>query len=264
MATSPRWLQVLLGAAVSLGLLGLTTGAGVVPPASPASPAAAPVDEPVDDAPPPPPVSAGVRIDFTDFGEGTIEQWLKGKGFDFEYGAQSRREIGLAADAEGLKLTALKRTRGFFVRDGEDVGAFRRVKIEWGVKRYPDGACYSCESYNEALMVYVFFGRDKLYSGGFGVPNAPYFLGLYLNRTDERNVPYKGRYYHRGGRFICVGGPEHDQRLVSELDLESAFNQAFDLDQLPPISGFALGVDTTDSGDRGQAEAFIKSLEFLP
>lgn len=250
MTTPARWVLVLMGAAL------LTPGA--------APPAVAPGDEPDTPDAPAPEAPGSHRVDFTDFGEGPVEDWLKGKGFDLEYGAQSRKEIGLAADAEGLRLSALRRTRGFFVREGEEVGAFGRVRIEWGVDKYPDGACYSCETFNEAIMVYVFFGTKKLYSGGFGVPNAPYFLGLYLGRGDEQNVAYKGRYYHRGGRFVCVGNPDQEQLTVTEFDLAAAFKQAFGADEVPAITGYAVGVDTTDSGDRGRAAAFIKSLEFLP
>ena len=80
---------------------------------------------------------------------------------------------------------------------------------------------------NEALMLYIFFGTKKLSSGNVLVPNSPYSIGLFLCQNDQVNVPYKGRYFHAGGRFVCLGKPRPGEMIVSEFDLESSVQELF-------------------------------------
>jgi hypothetical protein len=51
--------------------------------------------------------------------------------------------------------------------------------------------------------------------------------------------------------------------VVSEYDLIAAFKRKYEKDEVPIISGIALAIDTTKSGEDGKAAAFIKSIEFL-
>lgn len=57
-------------------------------------------------------------------------------------------------------------------------------------------------------MLYVFFGTDKISSGHVLIPNSPYFIGFFLCQNDQIDFPYKGRYFHAGGRFVCLGKPK--------------------------------------------------------
>jgi hypothetical protein len=86
---------------------------------------------------------------------------------------------------------------------------------------------------------------------------------LFLCKDDKLNTPYIGRYYHEGGRFVCLGHPEPSQTVVSEFDLVTAFRTYFEKDEVPPISGINFGVDTSDAGDGGRAAAFIRRIEFI-
>jgi hypothetical protein len=79
-------------------------------------------------------------------------------------------------------------------------------------------------------MLYIFFGRDKVSSGQFAIPALPYFIGLFLGQEEQLNTPYKGRYFHAGGRFVCVGNPEPHETVRSEFDLLTAFQTYFGKD----------------------------------
>ncbi len=207
--------------------------------------------------------SVNFSIDFTDHEDGTVDDWLQTKGFKFERDAKNRQKIDLFVDARGLNLDARTRVSGFLFRQGVDLKASNRIRVDWGVSKYPRNTGYELKKNNEALMVYVFFGYAKTASGSLIVPDSPYFIGLYLGEADRVNKPYKGRYFHKGGRFVCLGNPEPGEAVVSQFDLRDAFRSYFGKTEVPLISGVSLGVDTTAAADRGRAAAFIRRIEFL-
>ena len=202
-------------------------------------------------------------IDFSDYSEGSVETWLESKGFVFEKDAKKRDLIELDVNDNGLVIEARKKVRGFLFNESVDVENYSTVKIDWGILKYPEGASYEKGVNNEALMVYIFFGYDKISSGHLLIPNSPYFIGLYLGENDTVDKAYKGRYFHKGGRFVCVGNPKPGEMVTTEFNLVSAFKAYFEKDELPVITGISLSVDTTSSGDGGKAGAFINSIEFL-
>ena len=112
-------------------------------------------------------------------------------------------------------------------------------------------------------MLYVFFGTEKISSGHALIPNSPYFIGLFLCQDEEIDFPYKGRYFHTGGRFVCLGKPKPNEAVVSEFDLDTAFKRYFEKNRTPDITGIGLGIDTSKAGGGGTAAAFIKSIEFI-
>lgn len=112
-------------------------------------------------------------------------------------------------------------------------------------------------------MIYIFFGYDKISSGSFLIPNSPYFIGLFLCEDEKVNFPYEGRYFQKGGRFVCLGKPKPGEMVISEFDLITAFQTYFEKDEIPVISGISLAIDTRKSKGGGKAAAFIKSVEFI-
>jgi hypothetical protein len=202
-------------------------------------------------------------IDFTDYSEGSVEAWLKSKGFKFEKDARDRTKLDLDVDDSSLHVEAKKPVQAFMVDEAANVKDYSKVRIEWGILKYPRGASYAKKINNEALMIYIFFGTDKVSSGSFLIPNSPYFIALYLCEDEKIGYPYKGRYFHKSGRFICLGKPSPNKTIVSEFDLVRAFKTYFSENEIPAISGISLAVDTTKSGDRGKAAAFLKSIEFI-
>jgi hypothetical protein len=202
-------------------------------------------------------------IDFSDYEEGPIEEWLEKKGFELEEAAKDRKKLDLDVDEGALFFEAKKPIMALIVKESADLGKYSKIKIEWGAIKYPKGASYEGKAKNEALLVLVFFGDEKISSGHLAIPDSPYFIGLFLGRHDKLNKAYKGNYYHEGGRFVCLGNPKPGETVISEFDLFDAFKRYFQKDEVPNISGVALEVDTTSSDDDGRAVAFIHRIEFL-
>jgi hypothetical protein len=204
------------------------------------------------------------RLDFSDYDGGSLETWLESKGFKFEEAAKDPKALKLSVQDGGLVLEAKERLRGFLFKDSMKIKNFSKVRLEWGILKYPEGASYEKQIRNEALMVYISFGHEKLPSGLLVLPDVPYFIGLFLCKDDKLNTPYIGRYYHEGGRFVCLAHAEPQQTIVSEFDLVTAFRTYFEKDEVPPISAINLGVDTSDAGNGGKAAAYVRSIEFIP
>ena len=108
-------------------------------------------------------------------------------------------------------------------------------------------------------MIYVYFGHERLPSGTMFVPSSPYFIGLFPGAEEEIKKPYTGRYFSKGGRFICLANPEPGETITSEFDLDEGFKECFGKDKTVPfISGLALEVETSKTG---HSKAFIKKIE---
>jgi len=202
-------------------------------------------------------------IDFSDYTEGSVDEWLREKGFAFERDARDRKKIDLDVGEDGLILEAKGPAFGIIVNEGVDLEQFTSIRLEWGIIQYPEGASYEKGIRNEALMVIVFFGYDKISSGHFLIPNAPYFIGFFLGREEEVGKGHTGRYFKKGGRYVCLGNPQAGETVVSKYDLISAFKRKFEPNEVPLISGIAMAIDTLSSGGGGRSAAFIKSIEFL-
>ncbi len=191
------------------------------------------------------------------------KQWLESSGFRLEKDAKRPAKVTLEATARGLSIRTKDHAFGVLANDRIKVERYARIRLIWGVEQYPEGASYAEGVNNEALMVYVFFGEESQSSGHLFVPDGPFFIGLYLCRNDTVRHAYKGKYYHKGGRFVCLDRPAPGESVVSELDLREAFRAYYGDGDVPPISGIALGFDTTDSGNGGRADAFIERIEFV-
>jgi hypothetical protein len=202
-------------------------------------------------------------LDFSGYTGGSVEKWLETHNFKFEKDAKNRRLLGLSITGQGLELTANGRLTGFILNDSVNLNHVTRLRIKWGIRQYPHETSYEKQLNNEALMVYFFFGKEKVSSGHILIPDSPYFIGLFLCQEEQINFPYKGRYFHTGGRFVCLGKPPAGEMVVSEFDLDRGFKNYFGKEQTPGITGIALGVDTSKAGDSGKAAAFLKSIEFF-
>jgi hypothetical protein len=208
--------------------------------------------------------NAAYKLDFSDYRGDSIETWLESKGFKFEEAAKDPDALKLSVQNGALVLEAKERLRGFLFKDSMELKNFSKVRLEWGILKYPEGASYEKQVRNEALMVYISFGQEKLPSGLLVLPDVPYFIGLFLCKDDKLHTPYTGRYYQEGGRFVCLAHAEPQQTIISEFDLATAFRTYFERAEVPPISGINLGVDTSDAGDGGKAAAYVKTIEFIP
>jgi hypothetical protein len=204
-----------------------------------------------------------LTIDFSGYAGEPIDEWLQSRGFKFEDAAKDRDRLALSVQNGALVLEAKEQLRGFIIKNGLDLAPVSKVRLEWGVIKYPEGASYEQNIRNEAIMVYVFFGEEKISSGHLLYPDLPYFIGLYLCKDDRLKMPYKSDYYQEGGRFVCLGDPAPHETVVSEFDLRDAFQKYFEKTDVPPISGLAIEIDTSSSGDEGKASGYIRRIAFL-
>jgi len=211
----------------------------------------------------PEPQEAQFTVNFSAYTGGPVDEWLGTRGFKFEKDAKNRTLLGLSIIDRTLELSANGRLTGFILNDSINLDNVGRVRINWGVRRYPEEASYEKKVNNEALMLYIFFGKEKISSGHVLIPNSPYFIGLFLCQDEQVNLPYMGRYFHAGGRFVCLGKPYPGEMVVSEFDLDRRFKTYFRKQQTPCITGIGFGVDTSKAGGGGKGAAFIKSIEFF-
>ncbi len=202
-------------------------------------------------------------MDFSDYAQGPIEVWLRAKGFRFAHGARDPELLEFSFRDGALHVEAKGHVRGFLVNEAVTVERFSSIRLHWGIIKYPANASYERGIHNEALMVYVLFGQEKLPSGQIGIPDLPYFIGLFLGETEKINTPYMGKYFQEGGRFVSVGNPPPHQTIMSEFDLIAAFHTYFGKADVPMISGIGLGVDTSASAGDGKAAAYLHRIEFL-
>jgi hypothetical protein len=204
-------------------------------------------------------------IRFSDHASGSVDSWMRGKGFVFEQDARNRAQVDLRAAPNGLLVNAKRPSFGFMPNESVNLSDFSFVEIDWGVTRFPAGASYEQGIRNEALMVIVFLGDERQSSGSMFIPDSPYFIGLFICHGDDRvNHPYVGSYFKKSGRYVCVDRPKPGELVTTRFNLFEAFHAYFDKDRKedPGISGIALALDTKKAGDGGVAEAFIREIRF--
>jgi hypothetical protein len=199
-------------------------------------------------------------VDFTGFSGGPVLNWLGSKGFVPKQDASNARRVVYSASPSALTLETKTRAFGLLLNEME-VRDYSRVRIEWGVNAFPPGASYEKGIRAQAIMVYIFFGNERHASGSLFIPNSPYFLALYLCETEATNKPFKGRYHHASGRFICVERPQLDATVATDFPIAEMFRRIFGKEP-PDISGIGLAIDTANVKGTGIAKSFIKKIEF--
>jgi hypothetical protein len=207
---------------------------------------------------------AGVAydVDFTGYKSGPVLDWLKRKGFVAKQDAGNKSKIVLSVRDDALVLEAKRRALGLLLNE-KDVPGSGRIRIEWGVDAFPEGVSYDKGIRSEPIMVYTFFGKKKVSSGSLLVPDSPYFIGLFLCEAGRTDHPYTGRYFKAGGRYVCVTVAKVGEAVVSEFDLGKAAEAYFKLSEVPPISGFAIGIDTDNAKGRATAKSYVRKIEYL-
>ena len=81
-------------------------------------------------------------IDFSGYTGGSVEKWLVTRGFNFEKDAKNRTLLRLSITNQILEFTANAHLNGFIFNDSLNLDNVGRVRITWGVKRYPQEASY--------------------------------------------------------------------------------------------------------------------------
>jgi len=202
-------------------------------------------------------------IDFTGHSDGPATEWLDDQGFTLRLNAKDLHP-------------QFQKGRLLLHTDGEDGGLFEksvhvpnatRVRIHWGVERYPQGANWADGVNAVAIAVMTSFGEKKLHSGSLFAPNAPRFIGIFLGENERADRAYVGKYYKDGGRYFCApcGAPTGDT-IVTDFYLGQAFREQFPgatqspESLMPPVSRFGFQMNT--NGTRGGAVAFLERVEY--
>lgn len=197
-------------------------------------------------------------FDFTGKSGDDAVAWLKKNGYELHLDADA---LEVRFSEKGLVLSTEGTEAGLFERDMELIEA-SRIRITWGVDRYPEGADWENGVYRVPIAVMISFGEEKIGSGSLFVPDAPYFISLFLSRNAQPDKAYTANYYHEGGRYFCkpCASPE-GETVTTEFNLDQAFRDVFNRSEVPPITRFGFQMNTEDTN--GGARAFIKRVEFL-
>lgn len=204
------------------------------------------------------------RFDFAGEPGVPTEAWMADRDFRLEHDAKKPDKIHLAQSDGALHINVNKKSFGIILHE-QDVPGAKHVHLHWGVSAYPEGASYEHGIDNEAIMVYVFFGHEKMSSGSLFIPDSPYFIGFFLcpPGSDALGQPYVGHHYQKTGRYICVDHPPSGEKVLTRLDLAAEFRKSFGLEAVPMVSGISIEVDTTDAMNDGTAAAFLERIDFL-
>ena len=198
-------------------------------------------------------------IDFSDHPDGPAEEWLKQQGFAFHLDAD---DLQAHFKDNRLVLHTARKKAGLFELPLH-VPSVKRIRIRWGVERYPRGADWSQGINAVPIAVMITFGTKKIKSGSLFVPNAPYFIGLFLGEKEQASRAYTGKYYKTGGRYFCTPcGVPVGERVVTEFDLDQAFRTQFGQTVVPPISRFGFQMNT--KGTSGGRRLSWRRLNFFP
>ncbi len=198
------------------------------------------------------------RVDFSTQPDGDAVAWLKQQGFAFHLRAH---ELAPRFEQGRLVLETATETAGVLVQK-RNVPGVRRLRVRWGVDRYPQGADWAKGVYRVPIAVMVSFGEDKIDSGSMFVPNAPYFLSVFLGEREQEGRAYTARYYQQGGRYFCQPcRVPPGQTVITDVDLERHFTEQFQQTVLPPVSSVSVQMNTTDT--TGGARAFLMHIELL-
>lgn len=185
-------------------------------------------------------------------------QALEQLGFSLEKQMSDKDKITLAAVEDRLEIHAASPAFGIMLNKDINLENSDTIELEWGINRYPEGADWDREMNREAVMVYLFFG-EPMDADKFYLPDSPRFLGLFLCKDDLQMVPYLGTNYRETGKYICLGEPEPGETVHTRFNFHQAFREFFKTDEVPPVTGIGIEVDTSDLPD-GRSSAFIKYI----
>lgn len=198
------------------------------------------------------------RFDFTQQVSGDAVSWLKEQGFEFKLNAE---QLNPHFENNRLMLETSGQNAGLIAKKVNITGV-DRVRITWGVIKYPEGADWSSGVYRVPIAVMITFGNKTIDSGSLLVPDAPYFIGLFLGEHEQEGKAYKAQYYRKGGRYFCQPcSPEPGETVTTVFDFDEAIKQNFDISPPLPITSVGIQMNTNDI--QGGARAFVKKIEFL-
>ncbi|PON15646.1 hypothetical protein C2W62_22710 [Candidatus Entotheonella serta] len=204
-----------------------------------------------------------LTIDFSHQPPGSAQPWLQQHGFSFWLDAH---HLNPRFEDQALILSTDGELAGMIGKQfapEKYLDRVKRVRIEWGVYQYPIGADWESGVNRVPIAVILTFGTRKWRSGIFpGFKPSPYFLSPFIGLKEKEGKEYVGKYYRKGGRYYCVAsGDRTGQTIITDFEVDNRFKHAFQESITPPITSFALQMNTKDT--QGGAKAFLRKIEFL-
>ncbi len=202
-------------------------------------------------------------IDFTGQKDGSAVSWLEENGFEFKLGAN---KLNPRFENDALVISTNDEVAGLFglkLKQQDFIHNAKRVKIIWGVNRYPQGGNWERGINRVPIAVMLSFGTKKLSSGlPFGMQAAPYFLSPFIGKKEPLDKMYVGRLWREGGRYFSVASGDQSGKIITtNFEIDERFKQTFGQQKTPPITAFVIQKNTKDT--EGGSEAFIKKVKFL-
>ena len=100
-------------------------------------------------------------IDFSNYSGGSVRKWLESKGLYCERAAKYHRKIELSIQDGMLFIKTKQPVRGFIVCKDIILPEVSKVRIEWGIIKYPKDASFG-EEIGLKLWVYIYFWSRKI------------------------------------------------------------------------------------------------------
>lgn len=188
------------------------------------------------------------------------ENELKELGFSFEKAMDNKEKINLSGAQNRLNISANEPAFGLMINNTINLENSDTVEIEWGINHYPENANWNNKINRESIMIYLFLG-DAIDADQFYLPDSPYFIAVFLGEKEKLQTPYIGKNYKETGKYVCLESPEEGATVISTFNFSKAYLDWFGEKEVPPVTGIAIEVDTTDLPD-GKSSAFIERISF--
>jgi hypothetical protein len=201
-------------------------------------------------------------LDFTNQQSGSALPWLQQQGFQFKLAFEA---LNPRFENGALVLSTERPQAGLCGRtfaEGEELQGVERLRVAWGVSKFPQGADWEHLINRTAIAVMVTFGHERISSGlPFGLFAAPYFISPFIGEKETADKIYTGRFWRKGGRYVCVKCPNPGAAIITDLNVDRLFKSLFGKTVTPPVTAMAFQMNTKNT--QGNAAAFIKRIEFL-
>ena len=179
--------------------------------------------------------------------------WFSGKGFESKFA----EKVSLSFDNGGITFETRRSAIAVWGKKQNVAGA-NRVRIVWGVTKYPYGANYEKRKAHAAINLNVAFGTKTYSSGSPFVPAAPYFFSLFPGKSEPLGKFYVHKYWSKTSRHVCVSsGADTKEIITTEFDLKKNFKMVWGGD-MPDVSGFLIAINSNK-----KSGAFIQKIQFL-
>ena len=140
-----------------------------------------------------------------------------------------------------------------FRTESKRLSGINRIRINWGVEQYPEGADWSGpveekRNVRNAIGVMIFLEMKIRKADRFSYLTSPIF-SLIPREKERPGKAYLANYWQKGGRYFCISCNGNVGEFISEMDIPNTFKDQFGFDP-PPITGIAIDADATNTSSK--------------